>query len=69
MGFDASAADERVCLCCAAACAAAYFLTASKNEKAGFCSFVGGGSTTILGIPKAFFTASFLITERIIDWN
>ena len=58
MGFDGSAADERVCLCCAAACAAAYFLTASKNEKAGFCSFVGGGgSGTIIGIPKAFFTA------------
>lgn len=64
-GLDASSGDEIACWRCDAACAAAYFFIASKNEKPGFCSPAGGGVTGIIGIPKAFFTPGFLITEKI----
>lgn len=64
-GLDAPSVDEITCWRCDSACAAAYFFIASKNENPGFCSPAGGGVTGIIGIPKAFFTAGFLITEKI----
>lgn len=44
--------------------AAAYFLIASKKEKAGCWGDVEGGATGILGTPKKSFTPGLLITEE-----
>lgn len=61
VGFDASPGDDGRDCCC---WAAAYFLSASKNEKAGFWSIEEGGVKGIRGMPKNFFTSGILITGK-----